>query len=1125
MRRQICKLLAILLAITMVAAMVPGMAFAAEIIATPGGGEASGEMSGDTFLKTAKNGKITLTGDVTLTDSAQMTKNQELTIDLNGHVLTSQFKNSWGANNSVIYINRYPSLVNAENVKLTITDSAEKKGMLKGPDRLDSVIGDGYSSSSYATIFVDSNAKNVTITIDGAVVQGGDAYSTKNAQPAISIQRAKGDCKIILQNNALVCGGNGYSESGNLNPTYTSGMELGRAIDIGWMGGNYGTLNIEINNSTVIGGESKTSKQAQAGHAIYAYQASGVTITATHATITGGSSSKGIAGSAIEFSYSANGSVTIKDGSILTGGNSGTTWSGRGICANSSSSPVTIEVEDSTIIGGKTPYQYGEAIRVQKSSDSITLKNVKLLATDKAYGLVICSNTPSEENAVSVSLSGRNEILTEREGDESSVALPLVYANITIVPIEGKSFVLSGPIGEGVNIVSGEDTTPIPSGTTLYAELVEADSVEDDGVTYTGDGTLVKDSEGALTVTGSIEAAFDAVGESLIFAGTDGNVTYTAKEENVSVVLTEEGVTAGEGCRLIPNDDGGYDVVIGRYSVTVEQTAGGAVTVNPAEPSLENTPMTLTVKPDEGYDIVAVTSTVRALLTEPDTAEDGTQTFTFDMPAEDVIVYVTFALKQEDDEAPPTIVDKPTVETEIPDDVSEQLPEDFDPSEGLDVDPGEAVQEMESAGIEAAEAVTQDELDKALEELAPGDKQVYIHILTTIDTKVTDYEEDGDNKTLTLDITPHYHVIATTARNMKDIHLQGDEKNAVQLTEEEITVTKPVNITVPVPAAFAGEGAKVYIKHTKEDGKVHWYTGEVKDGVVSFENPDGFSTFEIRTSTDAQAKIGERYYDTLQEAVDTVKEGETITVLTGDPLTATAPAKNITFTVENGDNVTIQDNGNYHVSKSTDGKYTVTYVAPPVPTTPTPSNPDEPDTDPVDAFVDVPAGAWYRDALNYVLENTTGVINGTDATHFSPNEKLTRAAFAKILWAIEGSKPTTAENPFTDVKSGDWFYDAVIWANAQGIMLGKGENLCAPNDNITREEMALMIQRWKAGKAAGEVTFPDAKDVHDWAADAVAWAAEQSYIKGKDDGRFAPLDSLTRAEMITVVARTLGFEG
>ncbi len=408
-------------------------------------------------------------------------------------------------------------------------------------------------------------------------------------------------------------------------------------------------------------------------------------------------------------------------------------------------------------------------------------------------------------------------------------------------------------------------------------------------------------------------------------------------------------------------------------------------------------------------------------------------------------------------------------------------------------------------------------------------ENITVVVQTYIEVKVDNYTPAAEGKTaaLTYDITPKYRVVATTADDPSEIHLEGAHKNAVVLGDEhELPVNEPVTLTLGLPENFVDETTSiVYIQHKD----VYEYEGIVSADkkTVTFTNPHGFSTFAISLTRQAAAEIGGTSYMTLQDAVNAVKDGEEITVLTGNPLTATAPAKNVTFTVENGDNVTIQDNGNYHVSRS-GNTYTVTYVAPPVPTTPTPSNPDkpdEPDTDPVDVFVDVPAGVWYRDALNYVLENTDGVINGTDVTHFSPNEKLTRAAFAKILWAIEGSKPTTADNPFTDVKSGDWFYDAVIWANAQGIMLGKGENLCAPNDNITREEMALMIQRWKAGKAAGEVAFPDAKDVHDWAADAVAWAAEQSYIKGKDDGRFAPLDPLTRAEMITVVARTLGFEG
>ncbi len=457
---------------------------------------------------------------------------------------------------------------------------------------------------------------------------------------------------------------------------------------------------------------------------------------------------------------------------------------------------------------------------------------------------------------------------------------------------------------------------------------------------------------------------------------------------------------------------------------------------------------------------------------------------------------------------------------------------DADALEGAVENTGIDISDMAGLSQEAVQEVTSDEptvVEDAEQALKDGGVQVSkpeditVVVQTYVEIDVTAFTP---GESLTYAITPMYRVVATTADDVNKIHVKGEDGssdvNAVVIGQpQKLEVTDPVTLTLGLPSGFANDGDQIYIQH---DNKYE-YMGTAVSNTVTFENPHGFSTFAISLTRQAAAEIGGTSYMTLQDAVNAVKDGEEITVLASGHQTATAPAKNVTFTVTGNTDVEITDNGNYHVSKGAEGKYTVTYVAPPVPTTPTPSNPDTPDTDPVDAFVDVPAGVWYRDALNYVLENTTGVINGTDATHFSPNEKLTRAAFAKILWAIEGSKPTTAENPFTDVKSGDWFYDAVIWANAQGIMLGKGENLCAPNDNITREEMALMIQRWKAGKAAGGVAFPDAKDVHDWAADAVAWAAEQSYIKGKDDGRFAPLDSLTRAEMITVVARTLGFEG
>ncbi len=1180
MKRQICKLLAILLAITMVAALVPGMALAA------GDGTATGTMDGAAFINSAKDGKITLTGDVTLTSAANVSG--KLEIDLAGHKLTNTIQgSSTGGINCVIILNNKAAV-------LTVTDSdTQKRGVIVGGDRKDSEI------TSYNTVDVSGailvKTAGATLTVDGAKIKGGDAYATKYADHAIYVSATNNtvETKINVINGAEIIGGTVHKkEAGNDSPKSTATQESGAGIKINpWpattnrsvklvvdgatvtgggddtgtsagVGINVQHAEVEIRNKSVIsGGKCDKATRSNDGEAIDAYTntklvingstvtggTGGNAISATSATdeteiidsaITGGNGSD--PGSAV---YYSNGKLTVK-GSKLYGGlnNSSDNSLGCGIEINSTTK-YYITVEESEIYGSEyaTGYRYtngdkfyGNAIYLisgnhNNGDSSIALKDTKLFARNDYYGLIGDEKTTS--NPLNVTLSGTITVLHEsgREGVEAGIT-GKTLANVNITIPEGESLVIDGAIGTAsAKATIGAEKTEIPTGTTLYiAPNGVENGVTYEGVTYTGTGTLAKSGEGTITATGTVTAAFSEIGKTV---GTIDGKTYKAATEDASIVITDGTVTAGDGCVLGAESDGVIPVKkLAKSDVTVQTTAGGSAAVDKENPVTEDETVTVTVTANEGYEINSVTATSGEETVEvKDTGAEGKYTFT--MPAGDVTVNVTFVMKQEDEEAPPTIVDEPTVETEIPEDVAQQLPADYNPGEGFDIDSSEAVQEMENAGIGAVDTVPEANLEEAVEKLKDGDEEteVYIHVITTIDTKVTGYTASGDEKTLTLEIAPHYHIIATTAEDKEDI----TDDNAVELKSAEITVTKPVNITVPIPADLAGEGKPVYIKHEKDGGKIYWYSGTVTDGTVTFNNPHGFSTFTVtNTPPKAAAKIEGTSYETLQDALDEVKDGDVIEVLVDDPLTATAPAKNVTFTVKGASgiepDVTIRDNGNYHVSKGADGKYTVTYVAPPVPTTPTPSKPDEPDepdTDPVDVFVDVPAGAWYRDALNYVLENTTGVINGTDATHFSPNEKLTRAAFAKILWAIEGSKPTTAENPFTDVKSGDWFYDAVIWANAQGIMLGKGENLCAPNDNITREEMALMIQRWKAGKAAGEVAFPDAKDVHDWAADAVAWAAEQSYIKGKDDGRFAPLDSLTRAEMITVVARTLGFEG
>lgn len=120
------------------------------------------------------------------------------------------------------------------------------------------------------------------------------------------------------------------------------------------------------------------------------------------------------------------------------------------------------------------------------------------------------------------------------------------------------------------------------------------------------------------------------------------------------------------------------------------------------------------------------------------------------------------------------------------------------------------------------------------------------------------------------------------------------------------------------------------------------------------------------------------------------------------------------------------------------------------------------------------------------------------------------------------------ENPFTAVKSGDWFYDGVVWAAENEIVAGMGGGIFAPGEPVTREQIAAILYRYseKAGKdvtqKADLSAFPDAADVSKWAADALAWANANGYISGTKEGEsvyLRPQQDATRAQVASILMR------
>ncbi len=187
--------------------------------------------------------------------------------------------------------------------------------------------------------------------------------------------------------------------------------------------------------------------------------------------------------------------------------------------------------------------------------------------------------------------------------------------------------------------------------------------------------------------------------------------------------------------------------------------------------------------------------------------------------------------------------------------------------------------------------------------------------------------------------------------------------------------------------------------------------------------------------------------------------------------------------------------------------------------------PDEPDAV-KNPFADVNAGDWfYRDVL---FSYEKGLMSGMDAAAFAPYANTTRAQIAVIFYRMEGSPAVEGENSFTDVVRGSgtaWFYDAVTWAQQNGIMGGYGNSSFAPNDPITREQLAAIFYRYaqykgydttQGGMAIRE--FDDYESISDYAMGAMAWAVNTGLVKG-DSNLLYPKGTATRAELAALFHR------
>ena len=176
-------------------------------------------------------------------------------------------------------------------------------------------------------------------------------------------------------------------------------------------------------------------------------------------------------------------------------------------------------------------------------------------------------------------------------------------------------------------------------------------------------------------------------------------------------------------------------------------------------------------------------------------------------------------------------------------------------------------------------------------------------------------------------------------------------------------------------------------------------------------------------------------------------------------------------------------------------------------------------------FTDVKAEDWFYEAVKYAYDSE--LMDGTSSSTFAPLMTTNRAMIVTILWRLEGQPETDATLSFTDVESGVWYTDAVNWAASKGIVKGYSDTVFAPNDTVTREQLATILYRYAEYKeydvsARGVLTtFTDGANTSFWATEAMEWAVGSGLLSGKDGGKLDPTGTATRAEVATILMRFL----
>ena len=324
-------------------------------------------------------------------------------------------------------------------------------------------------------------------------------------------------------------------------------------------------------------------------------------------------------------------------------------------------------------------------------------------------------------------------------------------------------------------------------------------------------------------------------------------------------------------------------------------------------------------------------------------------------------------------------------------------------------------------------------------------------------------------------------------------------------TTQTLSVYDGATITLPT---LSNRGYNHFVGWTDQAGK-HYNGGDA----VKITADTTFTaqwSYIPPANPNYKITIGDMENGTVTANPTAAKAGATVT-LTPVPDEGYA-LSTLTVTDRFGDAVRVTENS--------DGTYTFTMPNGQVTVTATFVETEEPVAEP---FVDVAEGDWFYDAVVYAYQNE--LMDGVGGNRFAPNSETTRAQLVTILYRLEGEPAVSGDLPFTDVETGIWYTDAILWAAQNNIVNGVSDTEFAPGDDLTRQQLVTILYRYAESKgydvsASADLSgYPDAGQVQTYAQPAMAWAVAENIIQGMEDGTLKPAGNASRAQIATILMR------